>query len=426
MAGPCVLQVNVSAGGIPKLPVEQAWVSRLGVEGDGHNARTVHGGPHRAVCLFGIEAIERLQAEGHPVEPGGVGENLTTLGIEWSTLPVGTRARVGEGLLLELANATAPCSTQKPNFIGGRFSRISIDLHPADSRMYARVLEEGTVRPGDAIEILPPAPDSRAQAELKLARLDRAMAKANLVGWRAASAAGHDVRVKEDGELAMAAAPGLQRPAFNKALGLAGLPNMLRVATDFYERHGSAGWLVTEDAPWPGAASELELAVYAADPRTVGGAALSSELTVRQIDAAEAAQVVDVLVAANAFGSDTSDVLARTWQEVIRGVAAHPHGAVMLVWQSGVPIATSATYFHHATAWLRAAAVVPEARGRGLQRMMIAARARLAAEHGCDLIGAEAEVGTVSARNLEQMGFEWIGTRREYRYVPARLELVAR
>jgi len=87
-----VLQVSVSPGGLPKLPVERAWVGRLGLEGDAHHDDTVHGGPHRAVCLFGIEAIERLQAEGHPLGSGSVGENLTTSGIEWSLLPVGTYA----------------------------------------------------------------------------------------------------------------------------------------------------------------------------------------------------------------------------------------------------------------------------------------------------------------------------------------------
>src|SRR6187549_2440443 len=142
-----VLQVNVSAGGVPKLPVAEAWVSRLGLDGDGHNDRTVHGGPHRAVCLYAIEAIERLQAEGHPVGAGGVGENLTTTGIEWSTLPVGMRARIGDKLLLELADTASPCATQRANFSDGRFSRISIELHPTDARMYARVIEEGHVRP---------------------------------------------------------------------------------------------------------------------------------------------------------------------------------------------------------------------------------------------------------------------------------------
>jgi len=52
-----VLHVNVSAGGVPKLPVEHAWVSRFGLEGDKHREKTVHGGPHRAVCLFGVEVI---------------------------------------------------------------------------------------------------------------------------------------------------------------------------------------------------------------------------------------------------------------------------------------------------------------------------------------------------------------------------------
>src|SRR5215208_7176719 len=117
-----VVQVNVSPGGVPKLPVERAWVGRLGLDGDRHTELTTHGGPHRAVCLFGMEAIERLQVEGHPVEPGSVGENLTTTGIEWSLLPIGTRARIGDDLEIELASPTTPCATQKRNFLGGGFS----------------------------------------------------------------------------------------------------------------------------------------------------------------------------------------------------------------------------------------------------------------------------------------------------------------
>src|SRR5438094_187218 len=62
-----VLHVNVSPGGVPKLPVERAWVGELGLDGDRHRHDTVHGGPHRAVALLGIEAIERVQAEGHQI-----------------------------------------------------------------------------------------------------------------------------------------------------------------------------------------------------------------------------------------------------------------------------------------------------------------------------------------------------------------------
>ena len=51
-----VLQVNISPGGVPKLPVERAWVGELGLGGDRHHHDTVHGGPHRAVALLAIEA----------------------------------------------------------------------------------------------------------------------------------------------------------------------------------------------------------------------------------------------------------------------------------------------------------------------------------------------------------------------------------
>src|ERR1039458_4734996 len=76
-----VLQVNVSPGGAPQLPVERAWVDRLGPAGDQHNDDTEHGGPHRAVALFGIEAIRRVAAEGHPIEPGTGGGDPTPEGV---------------------------------------------------------------------------------------------------------------------------------------------------------------------------------------------------------------------------------------------------------------------------------------------------------------------------------------------------------
>ena len=76
-----VHQVNISPGGVPKHSVDRAWVGAMGLDGDAHQHRYVHGGPHRAVSLLGIEAIERVQADGHPIEPGSVGENLTTTGL---------------------------------------------------------------------------------------------------------------------------------------------------------------------------------------------------------------------------------------------------------------------------------------------------------------------------------------------------------
>ena len=61
---------------------------------------------------------------------------------------------------------------------------------------------------------------------------------------------------------------------------------------------------------------------------------------------------------------------------------------------------------------------MPTARGKGIQRALISARARLAAERGCDLLGAWAEPDGPSAANLVRMGMRQIGVRRHYVYNP--------
>ena len=59
-----VHQINVSQGGVPKLPVLEAAVGELGLEGDAVANPDIHGGPERAVCLYSLELIEALVAEG--------------------------------------------------------------------------------------------------------------------------------------------------------------------------------------------------------------------------------------------------------------------------------------------------------------------------------------------------------------------------
>jgi MOSC domain-containing protein YiiM/GNAT superfamily N-acetyltransferase len=413
-----VLQVNVSRGGVPKRPVAEAWVGRYGVDGDGHNDRTLHGGPHRAVCVFAMEAIERIQAEGHPVEPGSVGENLTTVGIEWSKLPIGTRARIGQELIIELADSTTPCATTKRSFTGGRFSRMNIDLHPADSRMYARVVSEGSVRPGDHIEVLPDASPRHAEHERMLALLDRALTEVSLVGWRAASEAGLDVRVAEDGELAMAASPELPGPAFNHALGFARLPNLIGDATGFFDTHRCMGWIEAVEPPWPGAQAKLELDIVAARPADVGQVAAPDDVAMRAIVPDEAGAAAQVMLAAEATGTHAPDAAGRAWRGVLAGIADHPHGAVLLAEQSGQPVGTAVLFGHHSTGWLRAAVVVPQARDMGIHAALVSQRARIAAERGWTLVGASVEPRGVSARNLARLGFERIGSRSQYCYQP--------
>ena len=129
-------------------------VTRLGLEGDAHHDVTGHGGTHRAVSILGIEAIGRVAAEGHPIAPGTTGENLTVSGFDVSSLPIGSRLAIGDEVILELAWTANPCRTIRHSFSDLRFGRLSQAAHPADARMYARVVQPGTVRPGDPILVI--------------------------------------------------------------------------------------------------------------------------------------------------------------------------------------------------------------------------------------------------------------------------------
>lgn len=150
-----VHQVSVSRGGVPKLPVASARVDMLGLEGDFHNDPKHHGGPERAVCLYSLELLEKLNAEGHPAYPGSMGENLTITGIPWDRLTSGSRLRVGEALLLQISEYTTPCWKIAGSFADGRFARLSQKAHPGEARLYARVIEVGEARTGDEVRLLP-------------------------------------------------------------------------------------------------------------------------------------------------------------------------------------------------------------------------------------------------------------------------------
>jgi MOSC domain-containing protein YiiM len=147
--------INASGGGVPKRRIGDARVSRLGLLGDAQDDKVHHGGPERAVCIYSLERIRDLQREGHPIDVGTAGENLTLEGIDWDLVVPGVRVKLGDEVVLEVASFTAPCKTIKASFIDGEFVRISQKLHPGWSRVYARVVSEGEIRFGDHVEVIP-------------------------------------------------------------------------------------------------------------------------------------------------------------------------------------------------------------------------------------------------------------------------------
>ena len=144
-------QINVSAGGMPKLPVLCARVTKKGVEGDRQRNRKYHGGPDRAVCLYSEELYEELRDAGVDIAAGNVGENFTTRGLDLRKLAKGDRLRVGAECVIEITDVRVPCSQLKkwdpdlPELIVGR------------SGWVGKVVEEGVVKPGDGVEVLPKA-----------------------------------------------------------------------------------------------------------------------------------------------------------------------------------------------------------------------------------------------------------------------------
>ena len=144
--------INVSRGGVPKQAVFEALITEHGLGGDHQNDRYNHGGPDRAVVLYSLEVIHALQHEGHPISAGAVGENLTISGLDWPSITPGTRLVVGD-VELQITKYATPCTNIRRSFLGQDYMRIFQDRHPGWSRVCARVVSGGIVRPGDAISV---------------------------------------------------------------------------------------------------------------------------------------------------------------------------------------------------------------------------------------------------------------------------------
>ena len=77
----------------------------------------------------------------------------TVSGLDWASVTPGTRLRAG-GALLEVTKYPTPCTKIGGSFLYHTFIRIGQQQHPGWSRVCARVVEPGLVRPGDQVEVL--------------------------------------------------------------------------------------------------------------------------------------------------------------------------------------------------------------------------------------------------------------------------------
>lgn len=157
-----IIQVSTSKGGVPKLAIPEAWAGPVGLEGDVQRNTKFHGGPRKAILLISLEDLEYLRAEGFPVSPGALGENLTVQGIDFRQLRAGQRFRAGDAIL-ELTQLRQPCKTLDV-YNGGQPGLLQRTVYEKDSQpgsakwarcgFYASVVQQGRIRTGDIIALV--------------------------------------------------------------------------------------------------------------------------------------------------------------------------------------------------------------------------------------------------------------------------------
>jgi len=156
---------------IRKVPVDRSVrIHTLGPEGDQVSDAKAHGGVFQAVYAYSEEDYAWWSAElGVTVLPPTFGENLTTRGIDLNASVMGETWRVGSALL-QVVSVRTPCTTfkqwmgQQPGVDNkGWVKRFTAAARPGP---YLRVLEEGEVSAGDALEVLDRPSHGRTVSEL--------------------------------------------------------------------------------------------------------------------------------------------------------------------------------------------------------------------------------------------------------------------
>ncbi|MCL2493574.1 MAG: MOSC domain-containing protein [Clostridiales bacterium] len=129
--------------GVRKHPVEEIEIRKgEGVVGDAHGDD-----PKRRVSLLGEESVDTLRGAFPGLAPGDFAENILTEGLVLYKLPIGTRLRVGE-TEMEVTQIGKECHQ------GCEIRKLTGDCVMPREGIFAEVVTEGRVRPGDAIEVL--------------------------------------------------------------------------------------------------------------------------------------------------------------------------------------------------------------------------------------------------------------------------------
>jgi len=141
-----IVSVNISTRkGTIKEPVEAVEIDDQGIAGD------AHAGPwHRQISLLAQESIDRFcEKTKSSFPPGAFAENITTRGIDLSTVRLLDRFRIGD-VELELTQIGKKCHGDNCAV----YREVGKCVMPKEG-IFCRVLRPGTIRPGDRVDYFP-------------------------------------------------------------------------------------------------------------------------------------------------------------------------------------------------------------------------------------------------------------------------------
>jgi MOSC domain-containing protein YiiM len=130
--------------GTTKKPVPEISLKEgFGVVGDAHADCATH----RQVSLLAEESIDKMRAKGFELKSGDFAENITTRGIELTSLPIGTQLQVGKEVILEMTQIGKECHA------GCAIRNLVGDCIMPREGVFTRVIKGGRVKAGDTITV---------------------------------------------------------------------------------------------------------------------------------------------------------------------------------------------------------------------------------------------------------------------------------
>ena len=138
-----LIRLSGTFPGVQKKNVHQVClIEDYGIEGDAHAGKW-----HRQVSLLSYDRIQEFRARGAKVEDGAFGENLVVEGIDFKTLPIGTKFKCND-VVLELTQIGKEC-----HHGCAIFQAMGDCIMPREG-VFTKVLHGGVIKEGDNLEIL--------------------------------------------------------------------------------------------------------------------------------------------------------------------------------------------------------------------------------------------------------------------------------